>query len=154
MTAKKNKMTPYGRYTDDVMEAKWRKEEKNFGVDTDSEIARRLGVSRERVRQRRVRMGLVRSIPPINDRQPRADADVAMLVRRVPLSAKLCEQLTLARVNKGWSQVELARRMAASNVRLSAYERGAEIPTYAFFLRWCEVLGITPQIEVVVKLKG
>jgi hypothetical protein len=47
----------------------WEKEQANFGRQTDAEIARRLGVSRERVRQKRLQVGIAAPCKKLRKRQ-------------------------------------------------------------------------------------
>jgi len=50
--------------------------------------------------------------------------------------------LTRARVKKGFSQDELARKIPCSQQLISNYERGKSLPSYQVVLRMAYLLGI------------
>ncbi len=60
--------------------------------------------------------------------------------RKTPLNPRLRD----ARVERGWSQQELADQIGTTSVNVSRWENGSTFPTPYFRQRLCEVFGKTP----------
>src|SRR5260221_4184216 len=59
---------------------------------------------------------------------------------KTPLNPRLRD----ARVERGWSQQELADQIGTTSVNVSRWENGSTFPTPYFRQRLCEVFGKTP----------
>jgi ribosome-binding protein aMBF1 (putative translation factor) len=133
------------------MATNWKEEQKNLGVDSDTEIAERLGISKERVRQKRNELRIARA--PRRLGRPAREVgtnDIISCLTTVPLTAADRQLLTDARVAKGWSQTELAKRAGGSLSFVHAIEAGKRSPSPEFLTQLCKALGLAWQCEVSV----
>lgn len=135
------------------MPTSWKQERKNFGVDTDTEIAERLGVTKERVRQKRNELNIERAPRRLGrpDREVGND-DVVSCLNTVPLTAADRQLLTDARVAKGWSQSVLAERAGGSLSFIHAIESGKKSPSPDFLTQVCKALGLEWQCEFKLRI--
>jgi transcriptional regulator with XRE-family HTH domain len=135
------------------MPTTWKDERKNLGVDTDTEIAKRLGVSKERVRQVRSEMNIERAPRPLSrpERGVGTD-DVLKSLNTVPLTAGDRQLLTDARVSRRWSQTELAKRIGSSLTFINAIEMGKKSPSPDYLNRLCKVLSLEWQCEFRIRI--
>ena len=72
------------------------------------------------------------------------------------LAVDIGSNITRARLLAGYTQVELAKKMGASQPSLARYERGSQMPSNHFLLRVADVLKtniIAPTFESVVEHK-
>lgn len=53
------------------------------------------------------------------------------------------ERLKQLRLNKGWSQRDLAKRLGLTNVAVSMYERGERQPDYAMLELICDTFNVS-----------
>ena len=135
------------------MPTTWKQEAKKLGVDSDTAIALRLGVSKERVRQVRTKL----SIPPAPRRLGRRKRDVGTndvqkCLYAVPLSAADRQLLTDARVVQGFTQTELAVQTGSSLSFIHSIEAGKKSPSPKFLNRLCKALGLEWQCEFRVRI--
>jgi ribosome-binding protein aMBF1 (putative translation factor) len=135
------------------MSTNWKQEQKNLGVETDIVIAERLGVSRERVRQKRAELKIGRAPRQLGrpDREV-GTTDVMSCLTAVPLSATDRQLLTDARIAKGWSQTELAERAGGSLGFVHAIEAGKKSPSPEFLTQLCKALGLTWECEINLRI--
>lgn len=131
----------------------WKKEKKNLGINSDTEIAERLGVSKERVRQKRAELKIDRAPRRLGrpDREVGSD-DIKSSLATVPLSATDRQLLTDARIAKEWSQTELAKRVNGSLGFIHAIETGKRSPSPEFLDQLCKALDLEWDCEVSVQL--
>ena len=135
------------------MPTTWNQERKNLGVDTDTAIAERIGVSKERVRQKRSELNISRA-PRRLGRPNRGvgTIDILSCLTTVPLTAVDRQLLTDARVAKGWSQTELANRAGGSLSFIHAIESGKKSPSPEFLTLLCKALGLEWQCEINLRI--
>lgn len=60
--------------------------------------------------------------------------------------ADMRQTLINERKRKGWSQAKLALQLGAGSVTVGSWERGDRTPSMPMFTRWCEALGLEPQL--------
>ncbi len=53
-------------------------------------------------------------------------------------------RLERRRIERGWSQADLARRLRVNQTLVSAYERGAKLPALRMLLRLQRLFGVEP----------
>src|ERR1700752_1590274 len=130
------------------MATNWKQERKNLGVDSDVEIAKRLGVTKERVRQERNKLGIPRAPRRLKRAESEAtteDSRAASIVkhlRTIPLSARDRQTITDVRMARGWSQKDVAEKIDSSVVFYSFVETGRKAPSPDYLSRVCKVLGL------------
>lgn len=134
------------------MPTTWKQEQKNLGVDTDTDISERLGLSRERVRQKRNELNIERAPRRLGRPDRDVGNDIISCLTTVPLSATDRQLLTDARVAKGWSQTELANRAGGSLSFIHAIESGKKSPSPAFLTQVCKALGLEWQCEFNLRI--
>ena len=131
------------------MATNWKQERKNLGVDSDVEIAKRLGVTKERVRQERKKLSIPRAPRRLERSESKATAEdsrraanIVRHLRTVPLSAGDRQTITDARMARGWSQKDVAEKIDSSVVFYSFVETGRKAPSPDYLSRVCKVLGL------------
>jgi ribosome-binding protein aMBF1 (putative translation factor) len=127
------------------MATNWKNEHKNLGVDPDVEIAKRLGVTKERVRQERKKLNIpraARKLRRVEVTGEAAEKDIAKYLYAVPLSARDRQVITDARVARGWSQKQLAKRIRSSLTFIYLIETGKKSPSPEYLNRMCKALGL------------
>lgn len=60
--------------------------------------------------------------------------------------ATVGDRLREARTNRGWSQADLAARLGVARARVSAVERGVEVPSLEWLGRVATALGVPPSV--------
>lgn len=132
----------------------WEQELPRLGKDADNVIAKRLGVSRERVRQIRAKRGIKRPPkPPLARRERNGESeDNRHPLPRVPLSASDRQTLTDARVAKGLTQSELGERVGYSTVYIYQIESGIKRPSPDLLNRICATLGLKWNYELTITI--
>lgn len=135
------------------MPTTWKQEFKNLGVDPDVEIAERLGVSKERVRQVRKELNIARAPRRLHRAKRRiGNTNAVECLNAVPLSATDCQLLTDARLARGWSQTELANRTGGSLSFINAIEMGRKLPSPEFMNELCAALNLKWQFDYRLKV--
>ena len=136
------------------MPTSWKAELKNLGVDSDTQIAERLGLSKERVRQVRNELNISRAPLQLRRSGNEQDSDRAIVrsLNTVPLSASDRQVLTDGRVALGWSQTELAKRINSSLTFLNLIETGKKSPSPDYLNKLCKALGLEWQCEFRVRI--
>ena len=136
------------------MPTTWKQERKNLGVHTDTAIAERLGVTKERVRQVRNELKIPRASRPLRrpDRGVGTNKSIVKCLYAVPLSTTDRQRLTDARILRGWSQTELANRIDSSLTFIHAIETGKKSPSPDYLNRLCKALGLEWHCEFRVQI--
>ena len=121
----------------------WKHERSKLGVDADTATAKRLGVTKERVRLERKKLNIPRA--PRTLRRSEADAaadDIVKYLHAVPLSAGDRQAITGARVARGWNQKQLAERIDSSVTFICLVETGTKPPSPEYLGRVCKALDL------------
>ena len=92
-------------------------------------------------------MILVALSPANRPKRTTDTGDVVDCLHAVPLSASDRQLLTDARVARGWSQTELARRINSSLPSIHTLEVGTRSPSPEYLSRLCKALGLEWQCE-------
>lgn len=67
---------------------------------------------------------------------------------RNEVTSRMAEIMRRERVIKGWSQLEVSKKLRITQGRLSKLERGALVPTALVWLEFCSIFGINPIIAM------
>jgi ribosome-binding protein aMBF1 (putative translation factor) len=128
------------------MATNWKQERKNLGVDPDVKIAKRLGVTKERVRQERKKLSIPRTPRQLRRSETaeelRSAGSIVKHLRTIPLSARDRQTITDVRMARGWSQKDVAEKIDSSVVFYSFVETGRKAPSPDYLSRVCKVLGL------------
>lgn len=135
------------------MPTTWKKEINHLGVDTDIAIAKRLGVSKERVRQKRNELGISRAPRRLGRPERSVGAgDIVKCLYAVPLAASDRQLLTDSRVSRGWSQTELANQIGSSLTYIHSIETGKKSPSPDYLSRVCKALSLRWECEFRLRI--
>lgn len=140
----------------------WDEEFQNLGKESDRAIAKRMGLSRERVRQIRDEYQIPPAVIPV---RTFTEEQIAKITKRLqskppidhlattPITWEQLKQLIERRIEFGWSQADLARHIQVSTVTINKFEWGAPINP-GIFINLCYMLDFEPEIEVVVRIRS
>ncbi|MEE8390713.1 MAG: helix-turn-helix transcriptional regulator [Anaerolineae bacterium] len=79
----------------------------------------------------------------------RQDPEYRKVERRLKPSLDLADDVFHLRVERGWTQAELAKRVGTKQANISRLENGLANPTFGFLQKLCEVF----ETDLVVRLR-